>query len=76
MLEIQSIAIELADARGSDDDSMRVLQREDIQGSVDGIAERLFFFKHQLELSMDVKYDMVDHTVVSLLSGAEFHMSM
>jgi hypothetical protein len=42
MLEIQSIAIELADARGSDDDSMRVLQREDIQGSVDGIAERLF----------------------------------
>lgn len=45
MVKIQSIAIELADARGSDDDAMRILERKDIQGRMYGIAKRLFCFQ-------------------------------
>ena len=41
MLEIQSIAVELADPRGSNHNAMRILERQDIQSSVYGIAERL-----------------------------------
>ena len=41
MLQIQSIAIELADPRGSNHNAVRILERQDIQRSVYSIAERL-----------------------------------
>jgi hypothetical protein len=39
MLEIQSIAIELADPRGSNHNAVRILERQDIKRSVYGITE-------------------------------------
>jgi hypothetical protein len=41
MLQIQSIAIELADPRGSNHNAMRILESQDIQRSVYGIAKGL-----------------------------------
>lgn len=41
MLEIQSVAIELADPRGGNHNAVRVLERQDIQCCVNGIAKGL-----------------------------------
>ena len=79
MLEIQSIAIELADARRGNHNAMRILERQDIQRSVHGIAKRLFFvpFLSAFDLAPKKKKATEKRrTVVSRLSGAEFHMSM
>ena len=42
MLEIQSIAIELADPRGGNHNAVRILERQDVQCCVYGIAKGLW----------------------------------
>lgn len=72
MLEIQSIAIELADPRGSNHNAVRILERQDIQRSVHGIAEGLIDMKSVTKLWKGQEI----LTVVRRLSGAEFHISI
>jgi len=78
MLEIQSVAIELADPRGGNHNAVRILERQNVQCSVYGIAKGL---QESNKLVIECKEEQEEskrgtHTVVSRLSGAEFHMIM
>lgn len=77
MLEIQSIAIELADARGGNHHAMGILECQNVQRSVHGIAKGLYASSVIYWISRHgSSKEKNELTVVSRLSGAEFHMIM